>query len=328
MTTPTTPLNQQRRPKNYQDALAAAAAVHATKPTALTPVPVLLRTSEQIIGKRDQVSVWAKRVIGALWASVNPYSDSAVTDFATQAAQVMASAQAVAGRVAAAGQAQQLQSVGINIGTPTPSLPVDIRAPGATIADGSVSLHRKSVTVDYVNDDTARITPSDMSTQSVFERPAETYRYTSSTGVSPEAARNAALTRIGTLVDDNLMLTQRLSQQEVIAQAVDLDKPGPKIIGYRRVIHPELSRTGTCGLCIAASDRIYKWSKLMPLHSNCRCSIAAVTEEHDPAADTNAVDLSKVYGHAGGNTASHLKRTRYQIDDHGELGPVLVPKRR
>jgi hypothetical protein len=41
------------------------------------------------------------------------------------------------------------------------------------------------------------------------------------------------------------------------------------VTGYRRVIHPELSKSGTCGLCVAAADRIYYVDDLMPIHTNC-----------------------------------------------------------
>lgn len=318
------PQQQRRRYDSYDDALAAAAAMQSAPLTALHPVPVLLRSSEQIISMRDQVAQQAQTAIGRLWASVNPYRDDSVADFAEQAAEVMRSAQQAAGRTAAVAQAQQLQSLGINVGTPDPSLPLDVRAPGATIANGTVTLHERPVTVDYANNDTRQITAEDMSTRAIFERPAETFRYLRSID-DPDAAAKSQL-RTASLIDGNLMLAQRLAQQEVLAQAVDLDKKGPKITGYRRVIHPELSRTGTCGMCIAASTRIYHVEELMPLHDRCKCTVAAITGEHDPADDANNVDLSQLYEHAGGNTVAHLKRTKYQIDEHGELGAVLVPK--
>ena len=51
-----------------------------------------------------------------------------------------------------------------------------------------------------------------------------------------------------------------------------------------------------------------------------------MTEDYDPADELNAVDLSQLYRDSGGTSGAHLKRTRYQVDEHGELGPVLVPK--
>ena len=50
---------------------------------------------------------------------------------------------------------------------------------------------------------------------------------------------------------------ERIAQQEVLAKAVDLDRPGVKILGYRRIIHPELSRGGRAGCASPAADRLY-----------------------------------------------------------------------
>jgi hypothetical protein len=84
--------------------------------------------------------------------------------------------------------------------------------------------------------------------------------------------------------------------------------------------------SGYYRLHIAASDRIYHVGQLLPIHGNCKCTIAAVTEDYDPADDLNAIDLNQLYKDSGGTSGAHLKRTRYQVDEHGELGPVLVPK--
>ena len=94
---------------------------------------------------------------------------------------------------------------------------------------------------------------------------------------------------------------------------------------YRRVIHPELSKGGTCGMCVVASDRVYKTGTLMPIHANCECTVAPIAGDDDPGHRINAADLRRLYGDAGGTGRAGLKRTRYRIDEHGELGPVLTP---
>lgn len=38
---------------------------------------------------------------------------------------------------------------------------------------------------------------------------------------------------------------------------------------FRRIIHPELSKTGTCGLCVVAATNTFTRDDLMPLHHNC-----------------------------------------------------------
>ncbi|MFV8317037.1 hypothetical protein [Mycobacterium sp. 23] len=287
--------------------------------------------AEAAITARERAAAHAQQAIAGLWASVNPYNRDDVTAFAGQAARIMGTAQSAAARAAAVTQARQLTAMGVKASS-AQQVPLDVRAQGAKLVRGRMVLQRPDTKVDYAGD-RVTVDAESMTTSSVFERPAAVYRWLISQGEG-DAAEQSML-RIRTLVDDNLMLAQRLAQQEVLARAaVDLDNQGgrgrrrPQIVGYRRVIHPELSRGGTCGMCIAASDRIYKIGTLMPIHAHCWCTIAAITEEHDPADDLNAVDLRALYKDAGGNTVAHLKRTRYQVDEHGELGPVLVPQKK
>jgi hypothetical protein len=322
MTAPASPLT-------YEQAATAAKAIHAARNTTPDPVAVVGNMAEQIIATRENVAAWAKTAIRGLWAAVDPYSPAQVKVFAEQAAVLMDSAQTAAARVAAAGQAQQLAAAGIVVDA-APSNPIDVRAPGAVVKGGQLVLQQHAASVDYAGTDTgAKVSKADMTTAGVFGRPAAVFRYAESESATDAAAQ--AVQRIDSLVDDNLMIAQRLAQQQVLVQAViDLDtgrtRNGVKIIGYRRVIHPELSRTGTCGMCIAASDRMYHVAQLMPIHRLCKCGIAAVTEDYDPAEDLNTVDLNALYKAAGGTSVAHLKRTRYQVDEHGELGPTLVPK--
>jgi hypothetical protein len=105
------------------------------------------------------------------------------------------------------------------------------------------------------------------------------------------------------------------------------------------MIRPEMSKGGTCGLCIAASTRLYRVENLMPIHDRCWCLVvpavargrtvdpAEVLNEEDLAQvlPTSTSDLGGVYKAAGGATfGEQLKRTRFQINDHGELGAVIT----
>jgi hypothetical protein len=322
MTAPASPLT-------FEQASAAAKSIHAAHSTSPDPVATVGNMAEQIIATRENVASWAKAAIRGLWAAVDPYSPAQVKVFTEQAAVLMDSAQTAAVRVAAAGQAQQLAAAGIVVDA-APSNPIDVRGSGAVVKGGKLVLQQHAVSVDYAGTGgSAKVSKADMSTQGVFGRPAAVFRYAESQGAAD--AGDQAVQRIDSLIDDNLMIAQRLAQQQVLVQAVvNLDtgrtRNGVKIIGYRRVIHPELSRTGTCGMCIAASDRMYHVAQLLPIHANCKCTIAAVTEDFDPADDLNTVDLNALYTAAGGTSVAHLKRTRYQVDEHGELGPTLVPK--
>jgi hypothetical protein len=132
---------------------------------------------------------------------------------------------------------------------------------------------------------------------------------------------HAALDRASAVTDLNTQLLVRNQAQASLKaqQAQGL------ITGWRRVPHPELAAGGTCGLCWAASTRIYRAGELMPIHHDCHCLPMPVTAEHDIGSVINDGDFSRLYGDAGGTSAAALKRTRYQVNNHGELGPILNP---
>lgn len=307
------------------EALAAArAAAEARNPGDLS-VAVAVRASEGIIAARERAAAWGKRLLRSIWTPVDPYDGDQVAEFAATAARHMATAQKTTATAAAAGQIQLLSSMGVRV-TVRPDVPVDVRAPGATFDDGRVELDHSATRVRYRDQDPVDLDAAGMTTVEVFNRPARTVRYLESKGATREQAEAEALKRLDALVDGNIMLAQRLAESQVINAAASLR--GSTVVGMRRIIHPELSRTGTCGLCIAASDRLYTVRELLPIHANCKCTSAPVTEEFDPADELNAVDLRQLYRDAGGTSAAHLKRTRYKEDVHGELGPVVIPVRK
>lgn len=121
-----------------------------------------------------------------------------------------------------------------------------------------------------------------------------------------------------------------------VRDSVDAQMQFEGITGYRRIIHPELSKGGTCGLCIAASTRVYKVGDLMPLHDRCKCTVLPIIvvdgETVDPGMSLNDSDLEQLLkqlytdadSNSGRNQGNNLKRTRYKTVEHGELGPYLV----
>lgn len=309
----------------YQEVLAAVVAAQAATATGGAIAGTLVQVSSSVITAREAAAEYAKALILGLWGDVDPYDGRAVQKFTEQARKYMVTAQTATARSAAAGQSVLLAQMGVKVPGVT-SNPVDVRAPGAGVVNDRLVLQQtQSVQVDYQTRDAKTISADDMTTEAVFNRPARTFRALESQGAAPEVADQAAQARISMLVEDNLMLAQRFAELEIVQNAVNLDET---IIGYRRVIHPELSRTGVCGLCIAAADRLYEVVELLPIHANCKCTVCAVTEDHDPADEVNAADLGALYGQAGSTSGADLKRVRYQVDEHGELGPVLVPKRR
>ncbi|MCX2931398.1 hypothetical protein ORI20_14025 [Mycobacterium sp. CVI_P3] len=309
----------------YDQALAAVVAAEAGQSSDSEVSTVTAALALAVIAARENAGQWAANLILPIWRDTDVYDGAAVQQFTEQAGDYMAAAQTAVAETASAAQTQILATMGIDAPF-TPSDPVNVRGTAEFATDGTISVTRDTASVAY-GDGGRQVVDldEDASTVGIFNRPARTQRYLESKGVGSEQARAEAELRMLGLVDGNLMLAQRLAEAEILAKAAGVDK---RVIGLRRVIHPELSRTGTCGLCIAASDRIYKVTELMPIHNRCKCTQAAVTREFDPADVLNTVDLKQLYTDAGGTTSgAALKRTRYKVDEHGELGPQLVPSK-
>lgn len=156
----------------------------------------------------------------------------------------------------------------------------------------------------------------------VFQRPAKLYRRLKAQGVDQEEALARALDLVSALVDTNMTLAQRAAY----TAAMEKLEGTAGITGYRRVVHPELAKTGSCGLCVVASDQKYKTSQLMPLHPGCNCTVLPIIGDLDPGASLNEVSLSDLYAAAGSTHAHDLINTKVVVHEHGEYGPVLWVK--
>lgn len=227
-------------------------------------------------------------LLGGLWSAVtDPTIAEQVRTFTARAAMVLRSAELATGQITETYLRQVLGALGV------PDLPT------RALVDLPPSL-RLGVPVE-----------------AVLERPAATVRYLRSVDTPDEVAEAAGLARLRTIGQTNVELALRQATVQVLEKA-------PSVRGYRRILRPYLSEGGSCGLCIVAADRIYRVAELMPIHAKCKCSVLPVTKSSDPGLKLNADDLAELYGDAGGNTAAKLKRTRYRVEQHGELGPVLV----
>lgn len=276
------------------------------------------------------------KAIWALWRRVNPYDKQSVADFVRLAGILVVSSQKSVATAHAAAQQVQLRALGINRPVLV-TIPDNVRGSTVTLGGAQPKVHPKAATVDYTDGGKQNVPKSDAVAGKVFERAPETYRYERSIGTDHVAANDKAEARIASIVDNNMILSARLASQQTLMRVAEKDE---RIIGYRRVIHPELSKGGVCGMCVAASDRVYHVKELQPIHNRCRCTIAPVTTAHDPGFTLNQDDLDRLYSHSaevapmetvGGRerralatSAKALKRTRYQIVHHDELGPVLT----
>lgn len=158
----------------------------------------------------------------------------------------------------------------------------------------------------------------------VYKRPARQYEHAVRKGKTEQEAAAAFTERMEKIVKADLTTVAR---DEIVRVA----KAAKKVVGYRRVLHPEKSEHGPCGLCIVAADRLYSMDDLLPLHNGCVCSFGIEVyedgtspEEHSPWVRLNKADLETIYKAAGSMYATDLQRIRVGVKEHGELGPILV----
>ena len=266
----------------------------------------------------------ATRMIVALWRSTNPNDAAAVAKFVQQAGGVIVAAQKAVASTAVAGQLTQLRAMGIDTKVAV-TIPDDVRGAHIQLGTEVAVKPKPKVTVEYKTPDgeeKRQVTKADAAPERVFNRVVVTYNYKRSQGADHATANKAAEDRIESIVDGNVTLAQRLGEQQTLAKVHAINE---RVIGWRRVIHPELSKGGVCGLCVAASDRVYGVKELKPIHARCKCSVSPVTKSNDPGHRLNSADLDRLYDDAGQSTDNGaLKRTRYNVVHHGELGPVLT----
>lgn len=152
---------------------------------------------------------------------------------------------------------------------------------------------------------------------SPYGRVADTVRFELSKGQTLDDAVKIGLERSDAMVRTDLALARR-------SQARATFEGNQRVYGYRRVVHPELSRTGTCGLCIAAADRRYNIRDLMPLHQRCKCTVLPITSGNDPGGAFDQDEkFAEAYRMALSNRAADLKEVRVRYEWNNELGPTL-----
>jgi hypothetical protein len=143
-------------------------------------------------------------------------------------------------------------------------------------------------------------------------------RYRISEGDSVAQALDKGLQRAQVMAGMDLALADREMYQKTVHGV-------PEVIGTRRNIHPELSKGGTCGLCIAAATRVYHKRDLLPLHDRCECTSSIVlADTEDLVQQINGVSLDELYVSVGETERQKLAKTRFTVHQHGELGPLLT----
>lgn len=160
-----------------------------------------------------------------------------------------------------------------------------------------------------------------------YRRVAEQYRVDVAEQIIDEVkARQRAIVRVSVAAQTDVTLAVR-EQVRRGYQAIRAN-------GYRRVLHPEDTASGPCGLCVVAADRIYSTGDLMPLHRRCACETLPILGDLDPGMTLNLDDLRRIYRAAGGTGgdvvkdgkrhSGALKNLRVAMVQHAETGPELV----
>lgn len=199
----------------------------------------------------------------------------------------------------------------------------------AVLANTSTALMIREMTGHWPNpaewlvDGTARY---GVTAAEAYNRIPRHYRYVVSTGKTEQEAVRSTIDRTRRMLDLEAGLASREQYRSTFAANHGV------VDGFRRVIRPELSKTGTCGLCVAASDRVYSVETLMPIHAGCNCAVMPIVEGWDPGDYVNQMDLRRLYetstengetSESGVPSRSQLSSTRVTIDEHGEYGPML-----
>lgn len=161
---------------------------------------------------------------------------------------------------------------------------------------------------------------ANVSGSEVYRRPVDEFIWRRRNGSSLAESKESFEQRMRDIAEADIAAADRDEARLIYDWA-------PLVTAYRRVIHPELSKSGTCGLCIVASQRMYSTDELLPLHGgSCNCDTLPITKDNDPGFRLNDADLKEIYAAAGSNAADDLVNTRITITEHGELGPVLIKK--
>lgn len=151
----------------------------------------------------------------------------------------------------------------------------------------------------------------------VYTRPIRQVRFLETPeggNVPRETATETARARLERAALHDLQLARAVAAQQVLYRF-------PQASGWRRIIHPELGNV--CGLCVAASDRVYQRINRMDIHPGCKCTILPIVGGLDPGGTLNAQDLQRLYEAAGSTASRALAAVRIKTFDHGEMGSVL-----
>lgn len=148
--------------------------------------------------------------------------------------------------------------------------------------------------------------------EEAYARPFHTVWYEQSKGTEFPAALRKGLERAEHMISLDIQLARTHASAIVLQQADGIQR-------YQRV----LSGSENCDICSVAARHIYKTSNLMPIHTKCDCTVAPVIEGRPPLA--NRINQSRDFTAPDSETDGDSKKAPdIGVENHGELGPVLV----
>ena len=174
--------------------------------------------------------------------------------------------------------------------------------------------------VGVAQDMRATLRAGEVTAEDVQARVAAEFRWQVSKDVVPLEAKAIAVQRAVNAARTDMGLAFRDQT------AAFMDTRGAPH-GYRRVIRPERSEHGTCGLCVAASNQVYHRRDLLALHGGCKCTVVEIGEAVDEGRVVNDAEYAAVLAESDSTRAADLRKVRVQVSEHGELGPVLTDAR-
>jgi hypothetical protein len=143
--------------------------------------------------------------------------------------------------------------------------------------------------------------------ETVYERPFVTIWTALKQGTEWEQAVAAGLDRATSAAAMDVQLSMRAT-----ADAIDL--ADPNLYGYKRVANPS-----ACNFCKEVDGAYIKGTDgfVMGLHNHCGCGVEALREPHPGAV--RLPDGTEIRPYAYGPL-----NDKVALEEHGELGPVLV----
>lgn len=150
----------------------------------------------------------------------------------------------------------------------------------------------------------------------VYERPYKTVWTKLSEGKSLDEATQSGSSRLADLALMDLQLAKTLTAQAVFSQT-------DGIAGFKRV----LTGRKSCALCYVASTQRYHKSDLLPCHPGCDCSVAPIVAGDQANMDAQLEKTHEAVQDRFGVSDRGARKPDYrqiQIQEHGELGPILT----